>query len=221
MKRILSKTAILIILGLMTAFSAWSETTLWISDPANTTSLFVINHSRLLDVHGSIPKVSGSVRIDDQDFTKSQFNLTAQVSSLNTNDAMETSIMKSAACFDVAKYPTITFVSNKITPAQGGKFKVTGTMTMHGVTKEVTFDLDPPSRILLYEGTKYRAFQLNTTINRKDFGLTWDAPDSDKPKLDAPLFADDVKIMIIVEVVNPPLPAHRGKMTPAQMAGHD
>ena len=78
---------------------------------------------------------------------------------------------------------------------------MTGALTLHGVTKEVTLDVDPPPAIITDDGTQYHPFQGTTVINRQDFGIDWREPEHRTP----PLFDDEIKITVIVELVNPPL----------------
>jgi polyisoprenoid-binding protein YceI len=176
-------------------------TAYWTIDQANTTVIFALNHSSLLDLYGYIPGsgISGGAEIDDADFTKSKFDVTFKASSLATTFTFPFDVFKGAeGGLDVVKYPTITFVSKKITK-KGNNYQVTGPLTMHGITKEVTVDIDNSSDICLYEGYKYRAFQGKAVINRQDFGMNWREPE----KLNHPLFSDNIRITMILEVVNP------------------
>ena len=182
------------------------ETAYWGVDHLNCRVMFSVDHSDLLDVYGLIPGdgISGGAEIDDRDFTKSRFNIVMQASKLTTNSGWDSmGMMKGAeGGLDVAKYPTITFVSNKIA-RDGKRLKVTGKLTLHGVTKEITLDVDPPSKIVEWEGNRYRAYQGTTVINRQDFGINWVEPEH----FDDPIFGNKIKITAIIEVVNPPLNA--------------
>jgi polyisoprenoid-binding protein YceI len=180
------------------------ETAYWGTDPLNCRVMFSMDHSDLLDVYGLIPGagISGGVEIDDRDFTKSRFNIVMQADKLTTNSGWDNMGMIKGAegGLDVAKYPTITFVSNKITQA-GKRLKVIGALTLHGVTRDVTLDVDRISKIVEWEGNRYRSFQGTTVINRQDFGINWVEPEH----FDDPIFGNKIKITVIIEVVNPPL----------------
>jgi polyisoprenoid-binding protein YceI len=176
-------------------------TAYWTLDNANSTAIFVMNHSSLLDMYGYIPgtAMSGGAEINDTDFTKSRFEVTFKASGLTTTFNFPFDVFKGAdGGLDVEKYPAITFVSKGITK-KGGKYQVTGPLTMHGVTKDVTITIDNASDICLYEGSKYRAFQGSAVINRQEFGINWREPE----KLNHPLFSDQIRITMILEVVYP------------------
>jgi polyisoprenoid-binding protein YceI len=173
----------------------------WTLDQANSTAIFVVNHSSLLDLYGYIPGsgMSGGAEINDSDFTKSKFEVTFKASSLATTFSFPFDIFKGAdGGLDAAKYPEIIFVSKQITK-KGDKYLVMGGLTMHGVTKDVIVEIDHASDICLYDGYKYRAFQGKAVVNRQEFGMNWREPE----KLNHPLFSDEVRITMILEVVNP------------------
>ena len=180
------------------------ETAYWGADPLNCRVMFSMDHSDLLDVYGIIPGtgISGGADIDDRDFTKSRFNIVMQADKLTTNSGWDNMGMIKGADggLDVAKYPTITFSSTRITK-DGKNLKFIGMLTLHGVTKEVTIDIDRESKIVEWEGNRYRAYQGTTVINRQDFGINWVEPE----RFDDPIFGNKIKITAIIEVVNPPL----------------
>jgi len=181
-----------------------AETAYWGVDHLNCRVMFSMDHSDLLDVYGLIPGdgISGGAEIDDRDFTKSRFNIVMDAGKLTTNSGWDSRgwITGADGGLDVAKYPTITFVSNKIIQ-DGKRLKITGALTLHGVTKEVTLDVDRTSKIVEFDGNRYRAYQGTTVINRQDFGINWVEPEH----FDDPIFGSKIKITAIIEVVNPPL----------------
>jgi polyisoprenoid-binding protein YceI len=175
-------------------------TAYWTIDQANTTLLFAVNHSSLLDLYGYIPGrgITGGAMIDDADFTQSKVDVTFKASELTTTFEFPFDVFKGEGGLDVAKYPEITFSSERIVE-KGETWQVIGPLTMHGVTREIALDIEHASDICLYEGYKYRAFQAKTVINRQDFGMDWREPE----KLNHPLFSDEIRITMIIEVVNP------------------
>jgi polyisoprenoid-binding protein YceI len=125
-------------------------------------------------VRGDFSKLSGAVELDEKDITKSAIQASIDVASINTGVAARDNHLRSADFFDVAQYPTITFQSKSIEKAADGRLKVTGNLTMHGVTKEVVLDVEPLSPILKDPSGTLRTGTSGTTrISRKDFGLTW------------------------------------------------
>jgi polyisoprenoid-binding protein YceI len=126
------------------------------------------------NVKGSFGKNKGVVDINDKDITKSKVEVTIDTASINTNVQKRDDHLRSADFFDVAKFPTMTFVSKKVAKAGKDKLKITGDLTLHGITKEVVLDVEGPSLESKDPwGTIRRGATANTKINRKDFGLVW------------------------------------------------
>jgi polyisoprenoid-binding protein YceI len=170
-----------------------AQTTNWQIDPAHANAQFSVRHLSISNVSGQFNKVSGTVQLDDKDVTKSVVNATVDVASVDTRDNGRDSDLKSDHFFDVAKYPTMTFTSTKIENAGAGKLKMTGNLTLHGVTKEVTFDVDGPSDAITDPWKNLRrGASATTTINRRDFGIT---------TYPAAAIGDDVKITLDIEFI--------------------
>ena len=126
------------------------------------------------NVKGSFDKHTGTVEINDKDITKSKVEVSIDTNSINTNVQKRDDHLRSADFFDVAKFPTMTFVSKKIAQAGKDKLKVTGDLTLHGVTKEVVLDVEGPSKESKDPwGSLRKGATATTKINRKDFGLVW------------------------------------------------
>jgi polyisoprenoid-binding protein YceI len=167
----------------------------WTIDSAHANASFSVRHLGISNVTGQFNKVTGTVMFDEKDATKSKVDATVDVNSIDTRNTSRDSDLKSDGFFDVAKYPTLTFVSTSVTSDGPGKLKMTGNLTMHGVTKVVTFDVDGPSAAIAdpFNKTGKRAgASATTTINRRDFGIE---------KYPAAMIGDDVKITLDVEFV--------------------
>ena len=124
-------------------------------------------------MRGAFKGVTGTVTWDDQDVTKSSVNVTIDATTVDTGTAMRDNDLKSPNFFDVAKFPTITFKSTKIEQAGAGKLKVTGDLTIHGVTKSVVLDVDGPSASIKDPwGNTRAAIGATTKVNRQDFGVS-------------------------------------------------
>jgi len=128
------------------------------------------------NVRGDFGKVAGVVDIDDKDLSKSKVEVKIDTASISTGVAKRDEHLKSADFFDVVKYPTMTFVSQKVKKSGNGKLKVTGFLTLHGITREVVLDVEGPSKESKDPwGNFKRGATATATINRKDFGLTYNA----------------------------------------------
>jgi polyisoprenoid-binding protein YceI len=173
--------------------SAFAATGTYQIDPNHSTAQFVVRHLGISNVQGDFTKVSGTVVLDDQDISKSSVNASIDVSSVDTRVQARDNDLKSANFFDVAKYPTMTFTSTKIWSTGNGTAKMTGNLTIHGVTKEVTFDVSGPTAAINAMGGMRRGVEATTKISRKDFGVT----------ADAGLIGDEISITIDAEMVQP------------------
>src|SRR5271170_3356382 len=131
---------------ILTAIATQAQSTTWQLDPAHSNAQFSVRHLGISNVQGEFTKVTGTVELDDQDISKSTVNATIDVSSLDTRVQNRDNDLKSDHFFDVAKFPTITFQSTKIWKTGEGTAKMTGNLTLHGVTKEVTFDVTGPTK---------------------------------------------------------------------------
>ncbi len=177
--------------------AALADTATWNIDPAHTQSMFTVRHMVITSVKGQFEKTTGTVQLDDKDIGKSSVEATIDAASVNTRVTNRDNDLRSPNFFDVAKYPTITFKSTKVEKAGEGKLKVTGDLTMHGVTRPVVLDVEGPTAAIKDPGGhQRRGISASTTIDRKDFGLSW------SKMVDAgPVVGDQVKIEIEAELV--------------------
>lgn len=170
MKRIIATISSLIALALPAC--AFAST--WNIDPDHSNVGFKVRHLMVSNVKGSFDKHTGTVEINDKDITKSKVAVSIDTNSINTNVQKRDEHLRSADFFDVAKYPTMTFVSKKVERAGQDKLKVTGDLTLHGITRQVVLDVDGPSKESKDPwGNIRRGTAATTKINRKDFGLVW------------------------------------------------
>jgi polyisoprenoid-binding protein YceI len=146
----------------------------WQIDPAHTAVQFSVRHMMVSNVRGEFPKVSGTVRGEEKDPAHATVEASIDAASIDTRNDKRDEHLKSADFLDVAKYPTITFKSKKIEPAGDHRWRVTGDLTLHGVTKEVVLDVDGPSTPVKDPRGGLRAgAQATAKIDRRDFGITW------------------------------------------------
>jgi len=158
------------------AVPAFASAAPWNIDADHSNVGFKVRHMMISNVKGDFGKVVGIVDIDDKDLTKSKVEVSIDTASISTGVAKRDEHLKSADFFDVAKYPTMTFVSQKVRKAGNGKLKVTGFLTLHGITKEVVLDVEGPTQAFKDPwGNLKRGATATAKINRKDFGLTYNA----------------------------------------------
>jgi polyisoprenoid-binding protein YceI len=171
--------------------------TTWQIDPAHTAAGFSVKHMMISTVRGQFKGVTGTVNWDDQDISKSSVDVTIDANTVDTGEPKRDADLKSANFFDVAHYPTITFKSVKIEKISAAKMKVTGDLTIRGITKPAVLDVEGPSGAIKdpYGNTRV-ALNATTTINRMDYGVKWNA------KLDGGVVVgDDVNINIDLEMI--------------------
>jgi polyisoprenoid-binding protein YceI len=146
----------------------------WQIDPAHTTAQFSVKHMMVATVRGQFQKVTGTINLDDKDATHSTIEVTIDAASIDTREPKRDGHLKSPDFFDVAKFPNITFKSTKIERSGKDLYKVTGDLTMHGVTHPVTLTVEGPTAPLKNPwGQQVRGVSASGKINRKDWGLTW------------------------------------------------
>jgi polyisoprenoid-binding protein YceI len=151
-----------------------TPTTTWNIDPAHSAAEFKVKHMMICNVKGSFSGLSGVLSLDEGDVTKSRVEASIPVSTLTTADDQRDGHLKSADFFDAEKFPTLTFKSTKVEKAAGGDLAITGDLTLHGITKAVTFAVEGPSAPAKDPWGNLRVGLAATTrINRKDFGLNW------------------------------------------------
>ncbi len=167
-------------------------------DPDHSSFQFKVRHMTVSNVTGEFKKVRGVVSIDGNDLTGLKVEVILDAASVNTDNAKRDDHLRSEDFFDVAKYPTITFVSKKVTKVDDNRLKVVGDLTIRGVTREVSVDVDGPSpEVKDPSGNIRRGGTGSLKINRKDFGMVWHKT-LDNGGL---VVGDDVNISVEVELV--------------------
>ena len=175
------------------AVTSAAQTQTWQIDPNHSASQFSVRHMGISTVRGVFQKTTGTVAYDPADPGKAQIDVTIDAASVDTRVQMRDNDLRSPNFLDVAKYPTITFKSKRVEAAGSGKMKVTGDLTIHGVTKEVVLDVDGPSAPMNAMGGVRMGAEATTKINRKDFGVNG-APG---------VVGDDIQIVLDVEMMHP------------------
>jgi polyisoprenoid-binding protein YceI len=185
-------TAALFLLPSMASASTWRI------DPEHTSIQFTVRHMMVSNVKGVFHKFNGQFEIDDREITNARASAVIDVASIDTGIEKRDEDLRSPNFFDVAKYPFMTFVSKKIVRTGANSFKMTGDLTMHGVTREVVLDMEGLETVVKDPwGNMRRGATLATMINRKDFGLTYNK----LLETGGVVVGEEVKINIEVELI--------------------
>jgi polyisoprenoid-binding protein YceI len=161
----------------MTAATATPTTvTTWKVDPAHSAAEFKVKHMMISNVKGKFSGISGVLKLNESDSADSLVEATIPVATLTTGDEQRDGHLKSADFFDAEKFPTFTFKSTHVHRHAPGEHKVTGELTLHGVTRPVVFEVEGPSEPGKDPwGNTRIGLSATAKINRKDFGLSWNA----------------------------------------------
>jgi polyisoprenoid-binding protein YceI len=188
---------VLLVSILTAGLPATAQTPTWSVDPNHSSAQFTVRHMGLSNVSGTFNKVSGTAQLDDSNWTKSSEDAVIDVASVDTRVDGRDKDLRSPNFFDAEKYPTMEFKSKSV-QKNGDGLKLIGDLIMHGVTKEVTLNLDVPGAAVTDPwGNARRGFSASTMINRKDWGLIW----NNTLKTGEAVVGDIVKIEINVELV--------------------
>ncbi|HEX4230122.1 MAG TPA: YceI family protein [Bryobacteraceae bacterium] len=170
----------------------------WKLDPAHSAAQFSVRHLGISTVRGAFTKMTGAVQYDPLDVTKSSVDVTIDTASVDTRVERRDNDLRSDHFLDANKYPTLTFHSKRVEAAGPGKLKITGDLTLHGVTKQVVLDVDGPSASIKDQrGMMHMGASATTTINRTDFGVDG-APGA---------VGNDIALTLDVEMVKTPAEA--------------
>jgi polyisoprenoid-binding protein YceI len=152
--------------------SAFAQVETWNIDPAHSSAQFAVRHMGISTVRGEFRKVSGTASYDPANPGKTTIEATIDATTVDTRVDMRDKDLRSPNFLDVEKYPTITFKSKRTESAGAGKLKITGDLTLHGVTKEVVLDVDGPTApVKDPRGNSHMGASASTKINRREFGV--------------------------------------------------
>ncbi len=185
-------------LAAILSLPASAATSTWQIDPQHSAAQFSVKHLAISTVRGGFSKVTGTVTFDDKDVSKSTVDVTIDTTTVDTREPNRDKDLKSDHFFDVEHYPTMTFKSKKVEQVSPGKLKVTGDLTIHGVTKEVVLDVDGPTAPVKDPwGNQRVAVNATTKVNRQEFGVKWNATMDNG----GVVVGDDVSINIDAEMI--------------------
>jgi len=173
----------------------------WGFDPAHTGVQFKVRHLMISSVRGEFEKVTGKIVYDEADVTKSTADIAIETASINTRVAKRDEHLRSPDFLDAAKHPAITFKSKRVDKAGDGTLRMTGDLTIRGVTKEVVLNVEGPTPAIKDPwGNQRVGGQATTKIHRKDFGLVW----NEVLETGGAVVGDEVEITIDVEIYRKP-----------------
>ena len=178
--------------------SAPGTVSTWNLDPAHSHAEFKVKHMMISNVKGTFTGLSGTLKLDETDYTHSVVEVSIPVATIKTGDDQRDGHLKGADFFDAEKYPAITFKSNNIDSTGGADYAVTGDLTIRGVTQPVTLaveDLSQPSKDPW--GNQRIGLSATTKLNRKDFGLAWNSA----LETGGVLVGEEVKISLEIEFI--------------------
>ncbi len=150
-------------------------TTKWALDPTHSEIGFKVKHLMFTNVSGNFKTFTASAETEGNDFNNAKIEFSADVDSIHTNNEQREQHLKSADFFDAATYPKMSFTSTNFTVKGDGEYELAGNLTMHGVTHPVKLNTEFGGIVKDPWGNIKAGFSLNGKLNRKDFGLTWNA----------------------------------------------
>jgi len=159
-----------------TSTTVLPQTSTWNLDPAHSAAEFKVKHMMISSVKGRFAGIQGSLTLNEADVTNSRVEASLDAASIDTNETQRDAHLRSADFFDTEKFPTLSFQSTRVARNGDGELAVTGDLNIHGVSRSVVFAVEGPSAPLKDPYGNIRVGLAATAkINRKDFGLTWNA----------------------------------------------
>ena len=173
-------------------------TTNWTIDPTHSEVQFKVKHLMITTVSGSFNIFSASVQTEDEDFSKAKISFSADIDSIATGNADRDGHLKTADFFDAAKFPQLKFTATKYENVDNdGSYELYGDLELHGVTKNIKLDVEFGGVVQDAYGNTKAGFTINGKINRKDFGLVWNAV----TEAGGIVVSDDVRIACEIQLI--------------------
>jgi polyisoprenoid-binding protein YceI len=169
--------------------------TKWVLDPMHSEVQFKVKHLVISTVTGSFKNFEGELETANEDFTGADISFSLDVDSVDTNQTMRDDHLKGAEFFDAAQYPKISFKSTSFTKEDDDQYKLVGDLTIKGVTKSVSLNVEHGGTAGDFYGNTKAGFEISGKINRRDFGLTW----SGVTDTGSVVLGDEIKLLINVQ----------------------
>ena len=170
----------------------------WVIDPAHSEIQFKIKHLMITNVTGSFDIFQATVQTEDEDFMKAKVSFTADIDSISTGNEQRDEHLKSADFFDAGKYPQLKFVATKFEEVdKDSSYELYGDLTIKDITKNIKLDVEFGGVVKDAYGNTKAGFSINGKINRKDYGLTWNAV----TEAGGIVVSDDVRIACEIQLI--------------------
>ena len=173
------------------------NTSTWAIDPSHSEIQFKVKHLVITTVTGNFKEFSGSLEGNNDDFAGASISFEAQTASISTNSEQRDEHLKSADFFDAEQFPTLTFQSTTFTKKGDEEYSLTGNLTLKGVTLPIDLEVEYNGTATDPWGNVKAGFELKGKLNRKDFGLTWNAP----TEAGGVLVSEEVKLIANIQLV--------------------
>ncbi len=173
-----------------------TSTTTWVIDPLHSEVQFKVKHLMVSTVTGQFTQYEGSLEMAGDDFADANINFSADIDSISTGNEQRDGHLKSPEFFDAEQFPKLTFESTGMTKTGSDTYKLDGHLTLHGVTKPVTLNVEYGGQMQDFYGNTKAGFEVTGVIKRKEFGLTWDGV----TEAGGVVVSDDVKLLMNIQV---------------------
>ena len=170
--------------------------TTWAIDPMHSEVQFKVKHLVISTVTGSFSQYEGQIEAAGDDFTDAKVSFSADINSITTGNEQRDGHLKSADFFDAEQFPTLSFTSTSMTKTGDDTYKLVGDLTLHGVTKPVTLNVEHGGQMQDFYGQTKAGFELTGVIKRKEFGLVWDGV----TEAGGVVVSDDVKLVMNIQL---------------------
>jgi polyisoprenoid-binding protein YceI len=176
---------------------ATQTVTKWAIDPMHSEVQFKVKHLVISTVSGFFKSFEGSVETENEDFQDAHIEFSIDINSVDTNQTQRDEDLKSPAFFDAAKYPHIKFKSTSFKKTGDDEYELKGDLTIKGITKPVTLNVEYGGSATDFYGNTKAGFEVTGKVNRKEFGLTWDAV----TETGSIVVGDDIKLIINAQFI--------------------
>ena len=169
----------------------------YILDPMHSEVTFKVKHLMITNVTGSFQNFSATMTATSEDFSDAAITFEAAIASISTGNEQRDTHLKSEEFFDATAFPTMSFVSTALVQKSGTNYSLTGNLTLKGITKPVSLDVDFGGTMTDFYGQFKAGFEISGTINRSEFGLTWSAV----TEAGGVVVSDEVKLHMAVQMI--------------------